>query len=256
MPAGDTDFRNGLYRSYVSSFQGADLDRARWQAWYRHKLMPLLNGLPPQATILDLGCGPGQMLQLLQESGFTHAAGIDTSAEQIELATAYGLNAKRADAFEYLAGVPGRVDAIIAVDFIEHFEKPEQVKMCRAIHSALRPGGRLILQTPNGEGLFPGHCIYGDMTHLSVFNAGSLAQLLRVEGFEEIQFCETGPVAKNLKGAIRYALWRLVRMAANAVRLIETGRRQALWTENLICACRKPANPHVTGDERPGPDYS
>ncbi|MFB0508915.1 MAG: hypothetical protein ACETVX_00300, partial [bacterium] len=61
-----------------------------------------------------------------------------------------------------------------------------------------------------------------------------------VAGFEEIKFYETGPVPKNIKGKIRVILWSMIKGLANAIRIIETSKTQEVWTENLICCCRKP----------------
>jgi 2-polyprenyl-3-methyl-5-hydroxy-6-metoxy-1,4-benzoquinol methylase len=236
------DLRGQLYDRYVSSFKGPLDDAAdeRWYRWAQYKLMPLLQGFSHEARILDLGCGAGQMLQLLKNSGFTNASGIDVSAEQIQLATRRGLDAVVGDVFEYLRQSYLSADAIIALDFVEHFDKSEQIPLFKAIHAALRPGGTLIIQTPNGNGFFASEVIYGDLTHLTIFSESSLAQLLALTGFGNIDFYETGPAPKNLKGRVRGLLWRIVKLAANGLRLIESGETQRLWTKNLICLSRKP----------------
>jgi len=235
------DFREQIYSRYVSAFNGPRNDAAdmRWYRWSQHKLVPLLHGLPIEAPILDLGCGAGQMLQLLKDTGFTNASGIDVSAEQVHLATERGLNAAVSDVFHHLRGAQSSFAAIIALDFVEHFDKSEQIPLFEAMHAALRPGGRLILETPNGQGLFASQVIYGDLSHLTIFSEGSLSQLLKLTGFENIEFYETGPTPKNLRGRVRLFLWRIVKLAANSARLIETGETQRLWTKNLICCCRK-----------------
>jgi len=235
------DFRGELYDRYASRFKGAPeatSDR-RWFLWAQYKILPLLGDLPRDTDVLDLGCGAGQMLQLLKDHGFTNVRGLDISPEQVELAVQRGLSAEVGDVFDHLNGSHSRFGLITAFDFVEHFGKPEQIPLFAAIHAALRPGGRLLLETPNGEGLFSGQVIYGDLTHLTIFNEGSLTQLLRLVGFEEIEFFETGPAPKDLKGKVRGLLWRVVKLAANSLRIVESGDTQRLWTKNLICCCRK-----------------
>ncbi len=236
------DFREQLYSRYVSAFKGPrdDAQDLRWYRWAEYKFVPLLNGLSRESPILDIGCGAGQMLQLLRDHGFTNASGIDVSAEQVRLATDRGLNAAVDDVFRCLRESPASFDAISALDVVEHFDKSEQIPLFESIYTALRPGGRLIIETPNGEGLFAGQVIYGDLSHLTIFSEGSLSQLLRLLGFEEIEFYETGPTPKDLKGRVRGFLWRIVRLVANSARIIESGETQRLWTKNLICCCRKP----------------
>ena len=202
MMAKPTDFREQLYDRYVSAFKGSRDDAAdmRWHQWSEYKLVPLLRDLPLDTPILDLGCGAGQMLQLLKDQGFTNASGIDVSAEQVCEAADRGLNAAVGDVFQHLRDSQSNFGAIVALDFVEHFDKSEQFPLFESIYAALRPGGRLIIETPNGEGLFASQVIYGDLTHLTIFSEGSLSQLLRVTGFEKIEFYETGPAHQGFEG--------------------------------------------------------
>jgi 2-polyprenyl-3-methyl-5-hydroxy-6-metoxy-1,4-benzoquinol methylase len=235
-------FRKQLYDRYVSTFKGPleETRDLRWSRWAQYKFVPLLRDLPRDAQILDLGCGAGQMLQLLRDSGFVNASGIDLSAEQVHLAASRGLDVTVGDVLEHLRKADLSFDAVVALDFVEHFEKAEQIPLFESIYGALSPGGMLILETPNGEGLFASQVIYGDLTHLTIFSEGSLSQLLRLIGFEKIEFYETGPVPKDLKGRVRGLLWRIIKLAANLARLVESGETQRLWTKNLICRSRKP----------------
>ena len=165
---------------------------------------------------------------------------IDVSAEQVRLAATRGLSATVGDVFDHLGESALVFDAIIALDLVEHFDKSEQIPLFKAIYGALLPGGRLILETPNGEGLFASQVIYGDPTHLTIFSEGSLTQVLRLIGFEKLEFYETGPVPKDLKGRVRGLLWRVIKLAAKVARVIESGETQRLLTKNLICCSRKP----------------
>jgi cyclopropane fatty-acyl-phospholipid synthase-like methyltransferase len=243
------DFRQELYSRYVSRFKGpgSEVSDARWYRWSEYKLLPLLREVSRDGAILDIGCGAGQMLHFLKDHGFANVSGVDISAEQVALAAARGLQARVADVFEYLRGSREEFEAIVALDIVEHFGKSEQIPLFEAIFSALRPGGKLILQTPNGDGLFSAQVIYGDLTHLTIFNEGSLSQLLQLVGFEALSFYETGPAPKDLKGRVRGLLWQAIRLMSNGARVIESGETQRLWTKNLICCCRRP----ISGDVHP-----
>jgi len=239
-------FRTALYARYVSAFkrddavlEGAAL--ASFRSWWWYRLGPLLADLPRDARILELGCGAGNLLALLREHGFTRVEGVDVSAEQVALAAARGVSARVADARELLASHAGDFAAIVACDFIEHFDRDELLELTAAIQRALVAGGRLILHTPNGEGLMPGQVIFGDLTHLTVFTPGSLEQLLRLAGFTDFAFSESGPAPFGLRGRLRVLAWKLVKLVANLVRRVETGEQQTLWTETMFCRCRKDA---------------
>jgi len=241
-----SDFRKKLYQGYVTKFkiEQTRMDertiKSFW-AWYEYKYLPLLEGLDRNSLILELGCGPGYLLGFLKNRGFSRVEGIDISEEQIRIAAGCGLNVKVADAFDYLSSKQEAFHAIIAIDFIEHFNKEEIFRLIPSIHRALKQDGILIIQTPNGQGIFPNQVVYGDLSHLTVFTPDSLKQILTLVGFDGLRFYETGPVPKRLKGKIRTILWRLIKKLTNTIRIIETGKKQEIWTENLICFCRKPS---------------
>jgi 2-polyprenyl-3-methyl-5-hydroxy-6-metoxy-1,4-benzoquinol methylase len=238
-----SDYRADLYRGYVSNFKGQPAaignDGGAF-LWWDHKLLPLLATLDCSAAILDLGCGSGALLDYLGRRGYTHACGVDISAEQVELAYRRGVNAEQHDALEYLAANSESFDAVLAVDVFEHFTRDELSHLVRQLFSALKPGGRLLVQTANGSGLHPGQVIYGDLTHQTILTPESLGQLLRSVGFDALACYETGPIPVRVRGKIDVALWNAIKLVANAVRRIETGKRQAIWTENFICRALKP----------------
>lgn len=242
------DFRMRLYEKYITAFKSsdADVDQTRLTAywkWCDYRYAPLLAKVKRDAPVLDLGCGTGLMMGYLNREGFTHVEGIDISEEQIAIAVAQGYNAQVADAFEFLEGQSNAYAAIIALDFFEHFTKDELIQMLQLVHGALKEEGWLLLQTPNGSGLFPHQVIYDDLTHLTILSPSSLQNILKLVGFDQISIYETGPVPKNLNGKIRCGLWRTLKLVANLVRVIETGKTQSIWTENMIGCCRKPSLP-------------
>ncbi len=239
-----SDYRDEFYRRYVSTFTGTGpvgLKPAPEGAWpvFEFKYLPHLSHLLPDDAILEVGCGPGLLLAYLASKGYRSLEGIDISAEQIEIAKAQGLRAQCADVFSFLEQRKGAYQAIIGLDFVEQFTKDEVLRLFRAMWRALKGGGVLLLQTLNGEGLFSSQVIYGDLTHCTVFTPASLAQALRLSGFSDVVFDETGPVPKSLIGLVRLVAWKTIKRAANLIRLIEAGKRQKVWTENLICCCRK-----------------
>jgi SAM-dependent methyltransferase len=235
-----SDFRTTLYGRYLSTFK-AQSASAPSTAWWDHKYLPLLEDLDRAAPVLELGCGDGALLAYLAERGFLNVAGVDISPEQVAVARRRGLDVDCADALAYLETRPLSQAALIAVDVLEHLTRDELIRLAGGMFVALRPGGRLLIQTANGAGLFPGQVIYGDLTHQTVFTPGSLSQLLTQAGFCGLSFYETGPIPIRVRGKLNVALWHAIKALANAARSIETGKRQAIWTENFICSAFKPA---------------
>ena len=85
------DYRQKIYATYVSQKEqlgGYRYSQAHYEVWSqaaRARLkgwVPLDRALP----VLDMGCGPGNLLYLLAQDGYTNLTGIDLSAEQIDLA--------------------------------------------------------------------------------------------------------------------------------------------------------------------------
>jgi SAM-dependent methyltransferase len=242
-----SDFRRELYASYVSEFKRVEpattaREREGYWAWCDRRYLPLLERVPRDQAVLELGCGPGQLLEYLGQRGFTRRVGIDLSEEQIRRAHARRQPALVADALPFLRTQPDRFGLIVAVDVFEHFTRDELIPLAQAIHGALRPGGVLLVQTANGQGLFPNQVIYGDLTHVTIFTPGSLGHLLRRSGFDQLAFAETGPVPVRLRGRLDSTAWWAIRALASFIRQVETGKRQTVWTENFLCrAVRAPA---------------
>jgi len=238
------DFRSRLYDRYVSTFKAdSALDGAalvsHWQ-WCDARLLPLLAGLPESARILELGCGPGYFLEYLRNHGFTDTCGIDISEEQVAIAREKRLPVDVGDVFAVLDAAVGSFDVVVGIDLLEHFSKDEGLRLCDSIRRSLRPGGRVIFRTPNGSALLAGPIVYGDLTHMAIYNQSSLQQLLANAGFIRLSFHETGPIPKNLIGALRVAIWSLARGLANVVRMAESGGRQDVWTQNILCCAYRP----------------
>ncbi len=240
------DVRSQFYDHYVSAFkhENASLtpaELAHYYEWCDARYFPTLTHLERSSSMLELGCGHGRILNYLRQKGFTNVRGIDISEEQITLARKDGLDAERADVFEYLQKnySAEKLDCVIAIDFVEHFTKEELFQLFELLHAAMKPGGTVLLQTVNGEGLFPRQIMYGDLTHSTILSPGSMSQLLSATGFHNMTYFECAPLASGIKGIIRSIGWKCIRAGANAVRLIESNKTQPVWTENFICSARR-----------------
>ena len=242
------DFREQLYEGYVSNFKrDAAIKRpgalSSYFRWCESRICPHLDDLSRDARILELGCGAGYFLEFLKSKGFTALEGVDTSAQQVELAQERGSPVQAADVFEFLQGKRQEYDVLVALDFVEHFHRHELVELAGLFSEALKPGGKLILQTPNGAGLFPWQVVYGDLTHLTIFTPQSLEQLLRAFDFSGFLFTETVRAPVTAKDRLKLLVWHVLKKLMMAIRSIETSRRQEVWSQNFICSCRKGHSP-------------
>ena len=95
-------------------------------------------------TILDAGCGNGQLVGVLQSLGYD-VTGVDGDEGGIRVARDLYPDAK----FEvglFGDAPPGRFDMVCSTEVIEHLYAPHE--LARYCYDALKPGGTLVISTP------------------------------------------------------------------------------------------------------------
>jgi ubiquinone/menaquinone biosynthesis C-methylase UbiE len=115
-------------------------------------LEDLASFLPPEATVLDLGCGAGvPATRWLAERGFA-VTGVDFSARQLELARQHVSTAAfiEADMTE-LAFTPETFDAVVAFSSIIHIPREDQPMLLESLHSWLKSGGFFVANWATSE---------------------------------------------------------------------------------------------------------
>jgi len=221
-------YRTRLYRDYLTLSDSVRPEgfEAYYRTWARVARGHFAKLLPAErnARILDLGCGHGTMLYTLKTMGFSNLVGVDGSPEQIELARQVHPEVVRAGALEFLASSPGRFDVVLAVNLLEHFNKDEALLLVDRSHAVLKPGGRILLQLPNGDGLRGRATAAGDLGHEVCYSARSVEQLLRLAGFEDVRCHPAGPVPHGLLSSLRWVLWKGIDSITRFYDLVETGR--------------------------------
>jgi trans-aconitate 2-methyltransferase len=101
------------------------------------------------ATVVDLGCGPGNLTALLQQRWpAAHVVGLDSSAAMVERARADHptLEVVHADLREHLAGKPAPVDVLISNATLQWV--PDHLALMPDLVAAVRPDGWLAFQVP------------------------------------------------------------------------------------------------------------
>ena len=240
----EPDYRSRIYDKYASRFQEApeQFDSAAANHWGRAYESYLKGWLPKKnnTAILEVGCGGGRLLHFLKKRKYTNFTGIDISPEQVLLAQQVTNKVIQADAIESLQAINNEYDLIIGLDFIEHLRKNEVFDFLTSCRKALKPDGRIILQTPNAQSPFGQSIFYGDFTHEICFTPKSLQHILNLCGFHKFHVRETGPVVHGLKSVIRYILWQMIHLRLKLWNLIETGScTNAVFTRTFLISAHK-----------------
>ena len=162
--------------------------------WHHLKFERVARELEGCRRVLDVGCGPGT---LAGNYGDRHDwVGTDLSMRQVSYARrTYGSRGPR-----FYHGSPARVrvddgpfDAVTMVELIEHLDPPLVDETIGEALERLRPGGRLIVTTPNFSSAWPrvesvvnrfAEVTYNEQ-HINKFDPVRLVALLARHGLEE-----------------------------------------------------------------------
>lgn len=240
------DYRRVLYGAYVENqikqtgeISAKTLEEQR--VIYRKILRPFLPA-QKQSRILDLGCGFGGLVDFLQREGYSDVHGVDISSSQVALGKALGIHAiEQADLFSFLKDHGKSFDLIIAFDLMEHLKKEEVLLFLTETFLALKPGGKLLIRTPNAASPLSGNYRYGDFTHELSFTASSITQILTGAGFKDVKLYPVEPMIHGLFSMFRYGLWRFLELFFRLYLAAETGfYRDQILTQNLLAAASAP----------------
>ena len=190
-PSVFTDLGSVVYLGFEDRFRGTTGSvRERIESY-----VPLFAGA---SNVLDVGCGRGEMLDLLRLGGVT-ARGIDTNQAMVDECRSRGLDAERVDALTFLdAQGDASLGGIIAIQVVEHFEPAYLVRVLQAAYQKLRPGAPLVLETINPACWMAFFETYiRDLTHAQPLHPDTLRYLVQATGFTSVNIEYRAPVTQS-----------------------------------------------------------
>jgi SAM-dependent methyltransferase len=181
--------------------------RARLEA---RRLLKACRGLPSDARIIDIGCGDGFHLGLLQQFGDKgwQLEGVDLDPRAIEAARRRRLEVHEGT-LEDLTLSESHYDLALLIQTIEHVANPPA--LLKAVRRILRPGGRILLVTDNTDSLdfrLTGSRHWGGYhfpRHFNLFNRKSMRELARSADLE-VETLETMMSPVNWTYSVRNAI--------------------------------------------------
>jgi len=211
---------------------------------WAHVTLNYRDRLPPEldAAILDVGCGSGHFLAACVKWGYKNLAAMDYIVH-VEQFRHWGIQeyytvTKNLPAS--LGKLKGRFDVIHAAHLIEHIPKHDLIENVDAMFYALRPGGRLIIETPNMLSPPAMASLFVTLGHEYGFSQHNLCSLLNLCGFRDERAEAARLPVLSLK-AMAGELFRNLILLATSLKYRLFGWTGAILTQNIIVAGVRPA---------------
>lgn len=199
---GADDDPDRLYLAFETVFRGPE-------DFIKDRLRVYLRFLSDRGPVVDVGCGRGEMLDLLAEAGI-EAIGCEIDGAMVERSRTKGHKVEQGDAVDYLAAqADTSLGAIFSAQVIEHLAYADLVRLLEQAHRTLRPGGVFIAETVNPHSHAARKLFWLDLTHQRPIFPETAATLCRGVGFDEavIFFPRgTGSVDEDRKMQSDYAV--------------------------------------------------
>jgi 2-polyprenyl-3-methyl-5-hydroxy-6-metoxy-1,4-benzoquinol methylase len=164
--------------------------------WHHLKFQRVARLVAGRRRVLDVGCGPGTLLGMLRDEH--ESVGVDITQPQIDYAREVYRAPNRSFYACALQELPEELepfDAVTAVELIEHLPPDLLEDTLSSAMGRLRPGGRLVVTTPNYHSAWPlvervvdqvGDVEY-HVQHINRFTRSRLRELLESLGLGEVQ---------------------------------------------------------------------
>ena len=183
---------------------GADIDYVEFENRFRgdsgdveaaqKRYVTLFPSAPESGRIIDIGCGRGEMLTLLEAEGYD-ALGIDTDPGMVEVCKAKGLPAVVDNGVHFLSQTADdSLKGIFCAQVVEHLITQEMEQLVRLAFRTLRVGGVLVVETINPRSSFAlGNHFYADTSHVRPVHPETLRYICEQIGFGTVRLEERSP---------------------------------------------------------------
>lgn len=171
--------RKQKYSLFHSDYKEPEMQARRsWHLRYAQKF----DKAP--GDILDIGCGSAIFLELMRELKLP-ACGLDPDPDMVKVCLDLGLQAELGDERQLSQWQDESLGGIHASHIIEHIDGERAIAMIEHAFRVLRPGGKLIIRTPNWRNEQVRHeGFWLDITHIRPYPLPLLKQVLEDAGFE------------------------------------------------------------------------
>ena len=186
---------NVAYKRFEDEMRGSREEIMERLTCYEGVVRKVRETLGENLFALDLGCGRGEWLELMQTRYRIRALGVDSDPSMLKDCEDRGLLTVRADLLAYLRNCQsGSADLITLFQVAEHLPFHVLSDTLAECHRVLRDGGALIVETPNPENMIVGACnFYMDPTHITKLPPALLRVFVEGAGFDDPEILRLHP---------------------------------------------------------------
>jgi O-antigen chain-terminating methyltransferase len=118
----------------------------------------------------------------------------------IDICESLGLSAVHDDSISFLAGLPdASIGGVTSFHMVEHLPFQQIIALVDHALRVLKPGGLLILETPNPQNILVGsHSFHLDPTHARPLPSELLWFLAEIRGFRNLRYLGLHPPTLDL----------------------------------------------------------
>jgi SAM-dependent methyltransferase len=179
------------YAGFENRHRGSEEEVKKQQSQY-------ISYFQKNGTVLDLGCGRGEFLELLRDKGI-EARGVEINEQMVEICYDKGLNCQKGDILETLARAEDNtLGGIFSSQVIEHLPASYLKRLIELAYFKLKSKSHIVLETLNPSSVFTLVQIYFlDLTHQVPIHPQALKFLLESSGFEDVKIQYSAPLEQE-----------------------------------------------------------
>lgn len=156
----------------------------------QHRYLPYFEETGP---VLDIGCGRGELLELLAEQEI-EAYGLDMNAAMVASCRKKGLRVEEQDVLEHLRGLEDNsLGGMMMAQMVEHCAEPQLLEVLQLCFQKLRPRAYLVMETQNPTSLYALSHFHRDLSHQKPIHPDALEFLAKASGFQETSITYASP---------------------------------------------------------------
>ncbi len=206
MPTGFRDY--ALDTASKCQPGSADHLRANRFRMFERAFRPISTSISVARSIIDIGCGSGDLLLYLHSRTAAELVGFDPSMSQLQLAHQLCAGSERISIVSDLTPIDRRFDLVFAIHVIEHIPDIDLDRFVRDLARLTTDDGRIIIATPNGLNPFAyAYFMSTDRTHLRMHSPFTLNEIFRSHGFQVEQVHRELPQAYDLMSLLKTLAW-------------------------------------------------